>query len=56
MGLARKRKFFRETALPAGGDGNAQLEFVGELILAIVAVNLTAFAGWFAMFVQAFDR
>ena len=43
IGFARKRKFFGKAAPAAGGDnGNAvKFEFVGELVLAIVAINLT---------------
>src|SRR5208282_3602453 len=44
-GFARERKFFGKAALPAGRDRNAKFEFAGELVLAIVAINLTAFAG-----------
>ena len=38
--FTRKGKLFSEAALTAGSHGDAQLEFVGELILAVVTVNL----------------
>ena len=55
-GFARERKFFGKAALAAGGNGNAKFEFVGELVLAIIAINLTAFVGRFVAFIQAFNR
>jgi hypothetical protein len=54
-GFTRKGKFLAKTALPAGGNGDAQFEFVSELGFTIVAVNLASISGRFTTFVQALD-
>ena len=53
-GFAGKGKFLAKTALATRGNRDTQFEFVGELALAIVAINLASFTRRLAAFIQAF--
>ena len=53
-GFTRKREFFGKPPLTASSNRDAQFELVCKLVLAIIAINLTACVGWFIKFIQTF--